>query len=237
MTSRKAFFPEGVLAGVLCAPLKLLFALALGMVAMLLVGWAIEGVFVCKIWPAGAARLRVVFAAELGRGSELATRQGGAPDAITGRANLLNALIFQVTGVHDMGVRFAAGAALSIPDTIVRSTYLANRDAIEVAMLRTQLLGVRIATRALMLALLILLCLVVAADGLSQRAIRRASAGRESASLYHRAKRLQVALAATGVLVGLLWPAVVDARAIAVALTAPLGVLARGHWTYCKKDL
>ncbi len=207
------------------------------MVAILLVGWAIEGVFVCKIWPAGAARLRFVLAAELGRGSELATRQGGAPDAITGTANLLYALIFQVTGVHDMGVRFAAGAALSIPDTIVRSTYLANRDAIEVAMLGTQLLGVRIATRALMLALLILLCLVVAADGLTQRAIRRASAGRESASLYHRAKHLQVALAATGVLVGLLWPAVVDARAIAVALTAPLGVLARGHWTYCKKDL
>ncbi len=43
-----------------------------------------------------------------------------------------------------MGMRFAEGAALSIPDTIVRNTYVANHEAIEVAMIATQLLGIRL---------------------------------------------------------------------------------------------
>ena len=43
-----------------------------------------------------------------------------------------------------MGMRFAEGAALSIPDTIVRNTYLSNSEAIEVAMIGMQLLGVRL---------------------------------------------------------------------------------------------
>jgi hypothetical protein len=237
VTSRNASFHDGVLAGVLCAPLKLVFALALALVAILALAWTIDWIFVFQVWPEGVERLRAILAADLARGSELAARQGAAPAMIAGTANLLYGLVFRATGVHDMALRFAEGAALSIPDTLVRSTYLANREAIEVAMLGTQLLGVRVATLTLMLPLLLLIYLVAAADGLTQRAIRRACAGRESASLYHRAKHLQVAVAATGVLAGRLWPAVVDARAIAVALTEPLGVLARGHRTYYKKHL
>jgi len=37
--------------------------------------------------------------------------------------------------------------------------------------------------------------------------MRRTSDGRESASFYHRAKHLQVALMAIGLMIGLLWPA------------------------------
>lgn len=50
-----------------------------------------------------------------------------------------------------MGARFAEGAALSIPDTIVRNTYIANFEAIRVAMVGTQLFGVRLATPLLAL--------------------------------------------------------------------------------------
>jgi hypothetical protein len=106
--------------------------------------------------------------------------------------------VFEATGVHDMGLRFADASALSIPDTVVRRSYLAHREAIETAMLGTQLLGVRFATFMRFLPLLLLFYAVGAVDGLTERAIRRSCGGRESASLHHRenylhSKRLGVA--------------------------------------------
>lgn len=237
MASRNASFHEGVLVGVLIGPLKFAFALALAFVAILALAWTMDWVFVFKVWPEGIERLRNILAVDLARGIDLAARQGGAPGTITGTANFLYGVVFRATGIHDMGLRFAEGAALSIPDTIVRNSYIANRDAIEVAMIGTQLLGVRLATLALMLPLFILIYVVAAADGLTQRAIRRASGGRESASLYHRAKHLQVAVAGTGVLAVLVWPAPLDWLLIGMSLAALIGVLARMQWAYYKKHL
>ena len=71
----------------------------------------------------------------------------------------------------------------------------------------------------------------------TQRAIRRASGGRESASLYHRAKHLQVAVAGAGVLTALLWPAPFDWLLIGLPLAAVVGVLPRMQWAYYKKHL
>ena len=237
MSSRNASFHDGVLAGVLFRPFKFAFAFALAFVAILVLAWIIDWVFVFKVWPEGIERLRKILAADLARGIDLATQQGRAPDAITGTANFLYEVVFRATGIHDMGLRFAEGSALSIPDTVVRNSYIANHDAIEVAMIGTQLLGVRLATLALMLPLLALSYVVAAADGLTQRAIRRASGGRESASLYHRAKHLQVAVAGTGVLAVLVWPAPADWLALGLLLAAGIGVLGRMQWAYYKKHL
>ena len=71
------------------------------------------------------------------RALELAAWQGGAPGVVTGTANFLYGLVFHLTGIHDMGMRFADGAALYISDTIVRNSYLANIEALEVAMIGT----------------------------------------------------------------------------------------------------
>ncbi|MBL8529549.1 MAG: DUF4400 domain-containing protein [Burkholderiales bacterium] len=236
MASRNASFHEGVLAGVLFGPVKFVFALTLAFVAILLLAWTIDWVFVFHVWPEGVERLKVILADDLSRGIDLATRQGAAPGAITGTANCLYGVVFRVTGVHDMGLRFAEGAALSIPDTIVRNTFIANREAIEVAMIGTRLLGVRLATMALVLPLLVLVYVVAGADGLTQRAIRRACGGRESASLYHRAKHLQVVVA-TGGAVSLLLPASVDPRWIWMPGVVVLAVLARLQWSFYKKHL
>jgi integrating conjugative element membrane protein (TIGR03747 family) len=237
LASRNASFHETGFTGALLAPLKLVFALTLTFVGITLVAWIVDWIYVFKVWPDGIDRLKSILAADLTRALDLAEWQGGVPSAVTGTANFLYALVFRFTGIHDMGIRFAEGAALSIPDTIVRNTYIANRDAIEVAMIGTQLLGVRLATLAMMVALLALIYLVSAADGLTQRAIRRTSGGRESASLYHRAKHLQVALMAIGLLTGLLWPATLDVRWIGLPLAATLGVLTRLQWAYYKKHL
>jgi integrating conjugative element membrane protein (TIGR03747 family) len=237
VVSRNASFHEGVPAGVLFGPVKFAFALTLAFVAILLLAWTIDWLFGFKVWPEGVARLKAILAADLGLGFDLATRQGVVPDAITGTANFLYAAVFRATGIHDMGLRFAEGTALSIPDTIARNSYIANREGIEVAMIGTQLLGVRLATLALVLPLFLLIYVVAAADGLTQRAIRRASGGRESASLYHRAKHLQVVLLAMGGTVSLLSPASIDPLWISMPGVTVLAVPVRLQWSYYKKHL
>jgi hypothetical protein len=174
---------------------------------------------------------------DLLRGVALAARQGSGAGEITGPANFLYSLVFEVTGIHDMGLRFADGSALSIPDTIVRRSYVAHREAIEAAMVGTQLLGVRMATLARFAPLLLLLYGVGAADGLTQRAIRRACGGRESASLYHRAKYLQAALLGLGGAALLVWPGAVAWELCAALVAVATTGLARVQWAYYKKHL
>ena len=77
------------------------------------VGWA----FVAHVWPYCVEGL---LAQELTTGTALAARQGVAVAAVTAPANGLYALVFEATGLHAMGQRFAQGALLPVPDTIVR---------------------------------------------------------------------------------------------------------------------
>lgn len=237
MASRNASFHEGGFAGALLAPLKLIFALTLAFIGFLVVAWIVDWIFVFKVWPDGIERLKSMLATDFARALDLAQWQGGVPSAVTGTANFLYALVFRITGIHDMGMRFAEGAALSIPDTIVRNTYMANREAIEVAMIGTQLLGVRLATLAFTAPLLALVYVVAATDGLTQRAIRRACGGRESASLYHRAKHSQVVLVVMAGALSLIQPVSIDPRLIWVPCAVLVGILARLQWAYYKKHL
>ena len=237
MTSNNTSFHDGALAGVLLSPLRLAFAVGLGWVAILLVAWSIDWVFVARVWPDGVDRLRSLLAADLGHGIALAALQGRDAGEITGPANFLYGLVFEAFGIHDMGLRFADGAALSIPDTVVRRGYLAHREAIETAMVGTQLLGVRFATFMRFLPLLLLLYVVGAADGLTERAIRRSCGGRESASLYHRAKYLQVVVLGLGGVALWVWPGAVAWTQCAGFIVVATSALARVQWTYYKKHL
>ena len=237
MASKNTSFHDGPLAGVLLSPLKLAFSLALGLVVILFIAWSIDWVFVSRVWPDGVDRLRSLLAIDLGHGIALAARQSRGAGEITGPANFLYGLVFEASGVHDMGLRFADGAALSIPDTVVRRSYLANREAIETAMVGTQLLGVRFATLLRFLPLLLLLYMIGTVDGLVERAIRRSCGGRESASLYHRAKYLQMAVVGLGGVIVLVWPGPIAWLWVAGAMAGTSAILARGQWAYYKKHL
>ncbi|MCD6680739.1 MAG: DUF4400 domain-containing protein [Burkholderiaceae bacterium] len=221
----------------LLSPLKLVFSLALGLAALLLCAWILDWVFVFKVWPQGIERLRELLANDLEQGVALAAQQGAGPGAITAPANALYSIVFEATGIHDMGTQFAHGAAVSIPDTILRRSYMSHQEGIEVAMVGTQLLGVRAAILVRFAPLLPLLYAVGAADGFAQRAIRRTCGGRVSAGLYHRAKYLQVAVLGLGGVGLLLWPGPVQWE-----LCVPIGaVLAGGmasvQWTYYKRHM
>ncbi len=125
----------------------------------------------------GIEHLRELLAHDLEHGVALVARQGAGAGAITGPGNALYSRVFEVTGIHDMGAQFANGAALSIPDTVMRRSYVSHRESIEAAMVGTQLLGVRAAILARFASLLMLLYAVGAADGFTQRMIRRACIG------------------------------------------------------------
>jgi hypothetical protein len=237
VASKNASFHEGPLAGVLLSPLKLAFALGMGLAGILLVAWSIDWVFVSRVWPDGLGRLRGMLVDDLGHGIMLAARQGCGAGEITGPANFLYAVVFEATGIHDMALRFADGTALSIPDTLVRRGYLANREAIEAAMVGTQLLGVRLAMLLRFLPLLLLLYAVGTADGLTERAIRRSCGGRESASLYHRAKYLQMAVLGLGGVVLLVWPGPVGWELHMGVIVVVAGGLARLQLAYYKKHM
>lgn len=111
-----------------------------------------------------------------------------------------------------MRVRFGEAAALSIPDTIARNAYVVHFEAIRVEMLATQLLGVRPAPLNMTLPALGLVFFATMVDGLVQRSIRRASGGRESASVYQRAKHLQPTVFALVAAFVLLLPVSYDPR-------------------------
>lgn len=232
MASRNASFHERGITGTLFAPLKLFFGASLLLLALILAAWIIDWVFVFQVWPDGMTRLQNILAKDLARAAQTPYLH-----AAVRMANFLYALLFETTGIHGMGARFAEASALSIPDTIVRNAYLANFQAIQVAMIGTQLLGVRLATLIMATPLLALAYCVALSDGLVQRAVRRASGGRESASLYHRAKHLQLVLLVTSAAAALLLPASIDPRYIWVPGAVVVAILARLQWAYYKKHL
>ena len=104
-------------------------------------------------------------------------------------------------------------------------------------MLGTQLLDVRFASFMRFLPLLLLLCALVIADGLTERAIRKSCGGRESASLYHRAKYLQLVALGLGELALLVWPGPVAWELCAGLIVIVTGGLARLQWAFYKKHL
>jgi len=87
------------------------------------------------------------------------------------------------------------------------------------------------------LPLLLLLYVVGTVDGLTERGIRRSCGGRESASLYHRAKYLQIVVLGLGGVIILMWPGTIAWVQVTAGMAVGSGMLARGQWANYKKHL
>ncbi|HEX6961753.1 MAG TPA: DUF4400 domain-containing protein [Lacipirellula sp.] len=223
--------------GLLFAPLKWFLGMSLLLLALILAAWIIDWFFVFTIWPEGVAQLQGILDEDLERIARSGYPYRDLPGLAAGTANVLYALLFESTGIHGMGTSFAQASPLSIPDTMVRNAYVANFEAIRVAMVSTQLFGVRLGNLATALPLFALTYCAASVDGLTERAVRRARGGRESASLYHRAKYLRVIVLVTTAAVSLLVPVSIDPRYIWVPAALCVAFLARLQWAYYKKHL
>jgi integrating conjugative element membrane protein (TIGR03747 family) len=223
--------------GLLFAPLRWFLGVSFLLLALILAAWIIDWLFVFKIWPDGVAQLQGILDEDLARIARSGHTYGDLPGIAAGTANILYAFLFESTGIHGMGTSFAQASPLSIPDTMVRNAYIGNFEAIRVAMIGTQLFGVRLGNLAMAVPFFALTYCAASIDGLTERAIRRARGGRESASLYHRAKHLQVIVLVTTAAVSLLVPASIDPRYIWVPAALFGAFLARLQWAYYKKHL
>jgi hypothetical protein len=260
--ARPSAFQDDALARVLLAPIKL--ALAIGaiasgvLVAAVLVQWLwlarpmttdfggiggeMGGAMGGEIdslhalhTPVGLDSLDRLLRQEVSAGISLAERQGRSPYWITAPANALYALIFEATGLHAMGQRFADPAQASIPDTVVRRAWVAQHEVVAVAMRTTQLVGVRVAILLHLTPWLALMVSVGIIDGLTRRGVRRDCGGAESASLYHRAKYAQVTVLGLGAALLLVWPLPVAWTVVSALAGAALAWLASAQWGYYKK--
>ena len=223
------------MSGALFAPLKWAFYVSIVLLALIVAAWIVDWIFVFWVWPEGLVQLKNVLSEDLARTASLGGWHNELTQWSVWTANFLYQVVFTITGIDDMGSRFAERSALSIPDTIARDTYVANYQAIQVAMIGIQLFGIRLAVLFTALPLFGLAYGVAMADGLAQRAIRRARGGHESSSVYHRAKYLQVCLVSALAALCLLLPVSVDPRLILLPGLTVLALLARFQWAYYKK--
>jgi len=101
----------------------------------------------------------------------------------------------------------------------------------------TYILAVRTAMFTTAAPLLLLVFGLAVVDGLVARSIRKATAGRESASLYHRAKLGLSFVAILGYIVGLLMPSLQQPAALLVPMVLAMGGLLRMQCATYKKYL
>ena len=120
-------------------------------------------------------------------------------------------------------------------DQTVQRFFVSMLPALQVAMLATKLYGLRL---ALWLSAILPVALGYAVgmiDGLVERSIRRYSGGRESATLYHRAKYAIAGVVGLSLFVYVCVPMTFELQCGSWVMAALIGVLSRLQWKYYKK--
>ncbi|HEV2037750.1 MAG TPA: DUF4400 domain-containing protein [Candidatus Eremiobacteraceae bacterium] len=231
MASRSATFHGGY-SGAFWAPFRYLLNLTLLLSGLLLAAWAIDGFLVFKIWPDGLHSLEVAIATTAAAlddpyGISSLRAQGVA------WANGLYHALFVASAIDQI---ITADPHLLTPfDQSVQRVFVSMLPALQVAMLATKLYGLRLALWLSATLPVALSYAVGMIDGLAERSIRRYSGGRESATLYHRAKYAIACVAGLSLFVYVCIPAAVELQGWSWVTAAVIGVLSRLQWKYYKK--
>lgn len=131
-------------------------------------------------------------------------------------------------------VNIHSNAAHSLYQTSIIQPY---RTELLVAMQAIQTFAVRLALVVAAIPIILLTYLIAFAEGLIDREYRKLGSGRESASLYHRAKFYSLMYSVLIVSIFLLWPAKVWPFVFLVFLLVGIFLLARLQWKFYKKYL
>ncbi len=230
-------------------PLKLVFYVWLTLALMALAAMGMEIVLAKQVWGDGVRSDSAALAqVQQTLRQDIELTHSLRPEApLTGLAKTcargVYGFFFQLIPIE----RWMTNAALlpanpDIPtyggDIIARNHLVYHlQDEFYLAMVRAQIFGVRLAILIGAAPLFLLVWALGLVDGLTQRSIRRACAGRESSSMYHRAKFFQFAGLATGAMLYLMWPVSIRPEWIVLPLALLIGLLSRVQWTYLKKYL
>jgi integrating conjugative element membrane protein (TIGR03747 family) len=152
-------------------------------------------------------------------------------------ANVVYSAVYGSSGITEMGDRFQRGEYLSESDVRAGRLYAEYYPWLKASMISSQLLGLRLGMLVCVLPALLLFYFIAFSDGIVERAIRRDCGGRESASIYHRAKYLQLTVLCIFTLLYLAWPTPTIYPGAPIAFSVLIGLLARIQWKYYKKYL
>jgi integrating conjugative element membrane protein (TIGR03747 family) len=236
---------EGLQAhGVFLWPLKLVFYAWLTLALMALAAMGMEIVLAKVVWGDAAALVQVQHTLQ----QDIELTYSLRPEAPLTRlavtcARGVYGFFFQLIPIE----RWMTNAALlpanpDIPayggDIIARNHLVYHlQGELYMAMVRAQIFGVRLAILIGTTPLFLLVWCLGLVDGMTQRSIRRACAGRESSSMYHRAKFFQFAGLAMGAMIYLMWPVSIRPEWIVLPVALLTGLLSRVQWCYLKKYL
>lgn len=148
-------------------------------------------------------------------------------------------LFFQATTIHD-----SVYAYLYQLDQVneVDQMYLSKvvgryLDEIYVVMNTIQIFGIRIGLFIASIPLFILVYLTAMSDGLTERYIRRACAGRESSDLFKIGRLSKLGFFSTGMTIYFCVPINISSHWIIMILVLVMAVATRVQWQYFKKYL
>jgi hypothetical protein len=219
-------------AGAFSAPFRYLAYLTVLLAGLLVAAWVIAGFLVFKIWPDGIRPLEAAIATT-----------AVAVNGLYGLPFLRGQGVVWANGLyHALFVAPAIEQIITVDpqrlapfDQTVQRFFVSMLPALQVAMLSTKLYGLRL---ALWLSAILPVALGYAVgmiDGLVERSIRRYSGGRESATLYHRAKYAIAGVVGLSLFVYVCVPMTFELQCGSWVMAAGIGVLSRLQWKYYKK--
>lgn len=208
-------------------PLRYAVVWCLLLLILALIALSLDVFFARKVWPEGTALAHMQ--AMLQQTSALSPN----PTLTEAFAEGAYWVMFGLTGIHENVLSMNAPMAQLAPGGA--NLLLSLREELAVAMVGAKLFGARLATVINALPLLWLAYAAFMIDGLAERLIRKACAGRESATIYHLAKHSHFALLPVLLAVYLCVPVYFDPLWIVLPAIFVSGVLLRLQMKYYKK--
>lgn len=220
-------------------PLKWLFGTLLLYVFLGLIALVTAFLFAKYQWADPVQSVDALFQSESARVSNLVQSrsyiQGFASlPQITQR--LTYWLFFQATTLHEVTQAYYAGQRFNEVDKLYVSQFIArNTREIYLAMNVLQVYGIRIGFVLTSIPLFFLLYIVAGVDGLTERYIRRACSGRESADIHKMSRLSKLMFFASGITLYLCLPIPMSPFWVIAPLCLIFAVATRTQWQYYKK--
>lgn len=239
MASRRVGLYDNNVAVAFLWPLKWLFGTALLYVLLALTAVTVAFLFAKYQWTDPVAASDALFQTESARVAGL--MQSGAHAEIFANLPLVTQrwtywLFFQATSLHEAAYAYITGQRVNAVDQMYLTQFVArNAREIYLAMNVIQVYGIRIGFLMASMPFFLLLYFVATADGLTERYIRRACAGRESADLNKFGRLSKLMLFATLVTLYLCLPVPMSPFWVIVPMAAVFFFATRLQWQFYKK--
>lgn len=239
MASRNTGFYDSNVAVAFLWPLKWLFGALLLYVLLGLIALTAAFMFAKYQWPDPIQAVDALFLSETTRVQSLA--RSGSHIAELGTLTELTQrwtywFFFKATSLHDAAYAYFAGHRVNAVDQMYLGQFVArNAREIYLAMNVIQVYGIRIGFVLAAIPLFFLLYVVAAADGLTERYIRRACSGRESADIHKIGRFSKLMFFASGITLYLCLPVDMSPFWIVAPLALVFTVATRVQWQFYKK--